>query len=253
MELIEPFFQESGAGPGVVCFHANASSSAQWRGLSQLLAPQFHVLAPDSYGAGKSPAWPSDRIVTLSDEVALAEPGLARAGRPLTLVGHSYGGAVALIAALLNPDRVRAIAVYEPTLFSLLDAEMPPKGSATWARLRIQTSSMRSLHDSSSGTEPSLRPRLPLDTSFGRFLQAVASWATGFVKASLRILFRLPECSSVRSLPLVASSVCPDLPPSCFCSAACCSFSPSAIISCRAPPKPGSPGSPWRCIWITTG
>jgi pimeloyl-ACP methyl ester carboxylesterase len=134
MELIEPFFQESGAGPGVVCFHANASSSAQWRGLLERLAPRFHVLAPDSYGAGKSPAWPSDRIVTLSDEAALAEPVLARAGTPLTLVGHSYGGAVALIAALLNPDRVRAIAVYEPTLFALLDAEMPPPNEADGIR-----------------------------------------------------------------------------------------------------------------------
>lgn len=136
MELIEAFFQESGvgAGPGVVCFHANASSSVQWRGLLERLAPRFHVLAADSFGAGKSPAWPSDRIITLSDEVALAEPVLARAGTPLTLVGHSYGAAVALIAALHHPERVRAIAVYEPTLFSLLDAQMPPPNEADLIR-----------------------------------------------------------------------------------------------------------------------
>lgn len=120
---VEPFFREAGSGPGVVCLHSNASSSGQWRGLMDLLAPAFHVLAPDSYGAGKSPQWPQDRVIYLRDEAVLVEPVLARAGSPLTLVGHSYGAAVALIAALANPGRVRALALYEPTLFSLLDAQ----------------------------------------------------------------------------------------------------------------------------------
>ena len=130
----EPFVREAGTGPGVVCIHANASSSAQWRGLMDLLAPRFHVLAPDSYGSGKSPEWPSDRIIHLRDEVALIEPALAKAGSPLVLVGHSYGAAVALIAALTNPARVRAMALYEPTLFSLLDAEGPAPNEADGIR-----------------------------------------------------------------------------------------------------------------------
>ena len=53
-----PFFREAGSGPGVVCVHSNASSSGQWRGLMDLLAARFHVLAADTYGAGKSPPWP---------------------------------------------------------------------------------------------------------------------------------------------------------------------------------------------------
>src|SRR5687768_3148001 len=108
MHQAEPFFREAGTGLGVVCIHSNASSSGQWRGLMDLLSPKFHVLAPDSYGSGKSPEWPSDRFIRLRDEVALIESVLARAGSPLALVGHSYGAAVALIAALANPGRVRA-------------------------------------------------------------------------------------------------------------------------------------------------
>src|SRR5262249_2908904 len=105
----EPFVREAGTGPGVVCIHSNASSSAQWRGLMDLLAPRFRVFAPDSYDAGKSPHWPSDRVIHLRDEVGLIEPVLTRAGSPLALVGHSYGAAVALIAALADPGRVRAM------------------------------------------------------------------------------------------------------------------------------------------------
>lgn len=134
MPPLTPFFREVGTGQGVVCLHANASSSSQWRALMDALAPTFRVLAPDSYGAGKSPAWPTDRPVGLRDEAELLEPVFARAGEPVALVGHSYGAAVGLVAALARPRRVRALAVYEPTLFSLLDAESPPPNEADGIR-----------------------------------------------------------------------------------------------------------------------
>ena len=69
--MSDPFFREAGAGPGVICLHCNASSSAQWRGLMDRLAPRFHVLAGDGHGAGRGPAWPTDRTLGLRDEVAL--------------------------------------------------------------------------------------------------------------------------------------------------------------------------------------
>lgn len=135
-----PFFREAGSGPGVVCLHSNASSSSQWRGLMERLAPKFRVLAPDSYGAGKSPAWPADRRVSLHDEAALLEPVFVRAGEPFALVAHSYGAAVALIAALERPRRVRALALYEPTLFSVLDAEKPAPNDADGIRAAVARS-----------------------------------------------------------------------------------------------------------------
>lgn len=139
----EPFVREAGAGPGVVCLHSNASTSGQWRALIDELAPGFHVLAPDSYDAGKSPCWPSDRTISLHDEVALIAPVLARAGSPCMLVGHSYGAAIALMAALAPTVRVRisALALYEPTLFSLLDAESPPPNEADGIRQAVARSS----------------------------------------------------------------------------------------------------------------
>ena len=142
MQQPEPFFREAGTGPGVVCTHSNASTSGQWRALMDLLAPKFRVLAPDSYGSGKSPEWPSDRVISLRDEVALIEPVLADAGSPFALVGHSYGAAIALIAALANPGRVRAMALYEPTLFALLDAESPRPNEADGIRNAVVDASI---------------------------------------------------------------------------------------------------------------
>jgi pimeloyl-ACP methyl ester carboxylesterase len=96
------------------------------------------VLAADAYGAGNSPAWYENRRISLRDEVSLLEPVFARAGETFALVGHSYGAAVALVAAIAMPERIRALALYEPTLFSLLDAEMPPPNEADGIREAVK-------------------------------------------------------------------------------------------------------------------
>jgi len=131
--MATPFCREAGTGPGVVCLHSNASSSSQWRALMEQLAARFHVLAPDSRGAGKS-GWPATGGATLQDEVAFLEPVFQRAGDPFVLVAHSYGAAVALVAAASQPGRISALALYEPTLFSLLDEQSPAPNDADGIR-----------------------------------------------------------------------------------------------------------------------
>jgi pimeloyl-ACP methyl ester carboxylesterase len=122
--------REAGAGNGVVCLHASASSSAQWRPLMDRLAGRFHTLAADLYGSGQSRAWSGERPLWLADEVALLAPVFAAAGPKFHLVGHSYGGAVALLAALADPARVESLVLFEPVLFSLLTAEDPAQAAA---------------------------------------------------------------------------------------------------------------------------
>lgn len=100
-----PFAREAGNGPCVVCLHCNASSSSQWRELMVSLAPRFRVLAPDLYGSGKSANWPSDRTISLKDEVAFIEPVLPT-GDSFSIVGHSHGAAVGLLLALAHPRRL---------------------------------------------------------------------------------------------------------------------------------------------------
>ena len=99
-----PFFREAGTGPGVICLHANASSSGQWRALMERLAPCFHVLAPDAHGAARGPAWPAGRAVRLADEAAVG------AGQARTLY---RGGKVGYLESL---DAERALAASEAAL-----------------------------------------------------------------------------------------------------------------------------------------
>lgn len=120
-----PYVREAGQGPAVVCLHSNASSSSQWRALMEKLASGHRVVAIDSIGAGKSPPWGGGPRPTLSDEAAFIEPALLDVASPFFLIGHSYGAAVALIAAIARPDRIRALILYEPPLIALLEQEAP--------------------------------------------------------------------------------------------------------------------------------
>lgn len=119
---MQPFDFRAGrpsARPTVVLLHSSASASRQWSALAARLAARFDVRTVDFHGHGGRPAWSGAKPLTLADEVALVEP-ILKAGRPVHLVGHSYGGAVALKAAALNPSAVASVAVFEPVLFRWL-------------------------------------------------------------------------------------------------------------------------------------
>ena len=124
------YTHETDAGDPVVCIHASASSAAQWTSLVNRLDDRYRPLAVDLHGAGRSPAWRGARPLTLADEVALLEPALAATGARFHLVGHSYGGAVALKVALAHPHWVASLTVFEPVLFSLLMAHDPEQPAA---------------------------------------------------------------------------------------------------------------------------
>src|SRR5262245_50785030 len=135
------YVREVGAGDLVVCVHASASSSAQWRPLMDRLGGRFRVAAVDLHGAGRTPAWAGARPLTLADEAALLEPILASTDRPVHVVGHSYGGAVALKLALAHLDRLASLTVFEPVLFSLLVEQDPDDPAAREiAAVRDETS-----------------------------------------------------------------------------------------------------------------
>ena len=130
MQIPTPHFREAGAGPTVVCLHASASSSGQWRALMERLAPRFRVLAVDLYGYGRTAPWPGDRPMDLDDQVALLGPVFQAAGDRFHLIGHSFGGAIALKAAFSNRDRLISLVLYEPVLFSVLVADAPESAAA---------------------------------------------------------------------------------------------------------------------------
>jgi len=117
-----------GRGQPVVLLHATLSSKAQWTTLAQRLARRFQAIALDLHGYGDNRGLTGPRDFAIDDEIDLV---LARLDSvlgcnvPVHLVGHSYGGLVALQFALRHPMLVRSLTLYEPLVLSLFAADDP--------------------------------------------------------------------------------------------------------------------------------
>jgi pimeloyl-ACP methyl ester carboxylesterase len=111
---------DEGAGDPVLLLHSGGFSSRQWRRLAQALAPQHRVVLPDLLGYGGSSPIADGEEIAYGDDVEAVLAVLANEP-PMHVVGHSYGGLLALLAALKNPSAVRSLALYEPVAFGALD------------------------------------------------------------------------------------------------------------------------------------
>jgi pimeloyl-ACP methyl ester carboxylesterase len=92
------------------------------------LGQDYRVLAPDLLGYGRSAPWPRDAVLAPDAELGAVEALLDVAGRPVHLVGHSYGGVVALNAARRYPRQVASLTLIEPVAFQLLRRADEPDG-----------------------------------------------------------------------------------------------------------------------------
>lgn len=114
-------YLERGSGSEtVVLLHSSGSAGAQWRALAARLSPGYRVIAPDLYGYGGTAPWRGDRSFSLDAEAELVIALLEQADGWGHLVGHSYGGAVALHVAGRHRDRLRSLTLIEPVAFHLL-------------------------------------------------------------------------------------------------------------------------------------
>lgn len=113
-------YLELGSGEPAVLLHSSGSSGAQWRALAERLGRRYRVIAPDLYGYGGTAHWPGRRPFHLECEAEIVLALLRRVNARAHLVGHSYGGAVALHVAGLRGDLLRSLTLIEPAAFHLL-------------------------------------------------------------------------------------------------------------------------------------
>ncbi len=116
--------EPTGAGPPLVLLHGWAMHSGLWGPLAATLASRFRVHAVDLPGHGHSAPVAPFTLDTVTAAVAAAIP--ATEG-PLTVVGWSLGGTVALHWARIAPARVRRL---------VLVATTPASSPATTGRRR---------------------------------------------------------------------------------------------------------------------
>jgi pimeloyl-ACP methyl ester carboxylesterase len=97
----------------VVLIHGSVGNATVWSATRSSLEPRYEAVTPTRCGYPPGPLL--DRIDFEQQAVELA-PEL---GGGAHLVGHSYGGVIALLIAAAHPERVRSLAVSEPPAFDV--------------------------------------------------------------------------------------------------------------------------------------
>jgi pimeloyl-ACP methyl ester carboxylesterase len=110
----------AGSGEPVMLLHCTGGSSRQWLTFAEALGAGFHAVAPDLCGYGATSHWPGASPFSLGAEAALVAALIDHIGKPMHVIGHSYGGAVALQLAHRHPKLVKSLTVIEPASFHLL-------------------------------------------------------------------------------------------------------------------------------------
>ena len=104
----------AGDGPPLVLVHGATADHTTWRTSGPLLAARHTTHAVDRRGRGSSGDGPAYAIEREFEDLAAVVEAIAleTGGRPVDVVGHSYGGRIGLGAALLTPSISRLV-VYE--------------------------------------------------------------------------------------------------------------------------------------------
>jgi len=99
--------------PCLILIHGGKDHARSWDWVARALACDYRVIAPDLRGHGESD-WATGSMYCLVDSVLdLARLVEHLAVNTVMLVGHSYGGAVALLYAGIFPELVSALVAIE--------------------------------------------------------------------------------------------------------------------------------------------
>jgi len=101
-------------GLPAVLAHCFLGHSGGWKRLLEAMETPLDALAFDLPGHGRSAPWDGKGDLHTVATAALA----AQITQPALLIGHSFGGTLALRQALEAPETVRGLVLIEPVLFA---------------------------------------------------------------------------------------------------------------------------------------
>jgi len=103
-------YRLAGSGPPIVLIHGITSSSVVWEAVGPQLARHHTVLAPDLLGHGQS-AKPRGDYSMGAFASGIRDLALSLGLGPVTVIGHSLGGGVAMQFAYQFPERTDRLAL----------------------------------------------------------------------------------------------------------------------------------------------
>jgi len=145
------YVEEQGKGAPVLLIHGFGASTYTWRHVAPELAKTHRVIAVDLKGFGQSDKPFDSRYSVFDQAELLAQLIVDKDLRNLTLVGHSFGGGIALLLALEANERLEgritklvlldSIAYSQniPVFFRLLDVPLVSRLGVSMIPPSVQT------------------------------------------------------------------------------------------------------------------
>ncbi|MGB8814812.1 MAG: alpha/beta fold hydrolase, partial [Paracoccaceae bacterium] len=119
-----------GADRPVLALHCSLAHAGAWSGLVE----QLHgvtVTALDQPSHGRSADWDGVQdLHGLTTRISIAMAEMVGLGEPVDLIGHSFGGTVALRIAMERPELVRSLTLVEPVIFAAARSAEAPEYAA---------------------------------------------------------------------------------------------------------------------------
>ncbi len=97
---LDLYYEERGTGRPLVLLHGFGANTHTWKHVVPRLAERYKTISLDLKGFGGSPKPPDDGYSAIDQADLVARFIIGKGLTDVTLIGHSFGGAVALITAL---------------------------------------------------------------------------------------------------------------------------------------------------------
>ena len=120
-------YEASGIGPTIVLVPGSCSTGAAWRPVIAHWGGRFRCVTTSLLGYGGTVERRTAVDPDISHEAEVVESVIRRAGGPVHLVGHSFGGLVAVAIALRRHVPVASLVILEAPAVTLLSAVDEPR------------------------------------------------------------------------------------------------------------------------------
>ncbi|MDX5413182.1 MAG: alpha/beta hydrolase [Rhodobacterales bacterium] len=116
----------AGSGPReALLIHCSLGHAGGWARMAAALDDVITGIAYDLPGHGRSADWDGVSDIQGISTAMAVDLITDKARGPVDVIGHSFGGTVALRLAVERPELVRSLTLIEPVLFSIAAADRP--------------------------------------------------------------------------------------------------------------------------------
>jgi len=182
----------SHGGPPIIFLHHGLGSTRAWGGqLSAFVESGFQVVIYDRWGYGKSNRRNHLNVPCFKEDLSDLEEVISTLKiKPVSLIGHSDGGTIALYYAIQNPGDVS-------TLVTIA------------AHIYIESKMLPGIHGLKEAFEVDPRFRNGLEKAHGaKFDSTFNNWFNGWLQSDTKEWDMRPMLSSVQCPALVIQGIC---------------------------------------------